>query len=70
MVRMVKEILGEDKALLWWKTSNPMLGGISPMWMSSSSVSERGLRNFVFDAYEDHVARASVSASADMTDKS
>lgn len=55
MVGMVKEILGPEKALLWWKTPNPMFGGISPMWLCAGP-GERKVRAFILDAYEDHKA--------------
>lgn len=51
MARMVKEMLGEAKAVLWWKTPNPQFGNIAPMWLFVGS-QERRVRNFIFDAYE------------------
>lgn len=62
MVRMVKEILGSEKALLWWTTPNPMFGGISPMFLCAGP-SEGKVRNFILDAYENHLAAEKAKAA-------
>lgn len=51
MAEMVREILGPEKAVLWWTTPNPMLGNIAPAWLSSSGTEDK-LYRFIKDAYE------------------
>lgn len=55
MERMVEEVLGPEKALLWWKTPNPMFGGIAPMWLCGNG-GESKVRSFILNAYEDYKA--------------
>ena len=47
----VKALLGGDsqKARLWFRTDNPMLGGVSPDWMLKMGRAMR-LRKFIDEA--------------------
>lgn len=58
--RMVREILGEDKAALWWTAPNPNFGGITGMQMLELSRRTRDrLYGFIQDAYEsEQIAQA------------
>lgn len=50
MAAMVLEILGPEKANLWWQTPNPMLGGVKPYYMVLMN-REESLFSFIDDAY-------------------
>lgn len=52
MPKWVREILGPDKAVKWWKLNNPLLGGATPWQMTLSAWGEKKLYNFIRDAHE------------------
>lgn len=56
MAEVVKGILGAEKAMLWWKTANPMLGNIEPWKFCLTDQGETKLFNFIMDAAENNGA--------------
>jgi hypothetical protein len=47
---LVREIIGPEKALLWWVTPNPMLGNIEPQMLAAWRPEQ--LATFIRDAHE------------------
>lgn len=56
MSTWVREILGPEKAELWWKAKNPMLGNATPWMMCLEARREVKLYHFIEDAYENNRA--------------
>ena len=50
MTAWVREMLGPEKALVWWRTINPMLGSLSPAEMVMMG-REQKLYDFIYDSY-------------------
>lgn len=54
MLERVAQLLGYDKAVTWWQTSNPLLGGVRPWVMALSGATRaRKLYRFIEDAFGD-----------------
>jgi hypothetical protein len=48
MVPLVEEILGKEKAAIWWGVSNPMFGGVTPTFMVASGRGDK-VWKFIID---------------------
>jgi len=55
LVPLVEEVLGKEKARLWWTTRNPMFGDITPAIMVAAGRYEK-VRKFIEDAVEENRA--------------
>lgn len=64
MVQWVTEILGPEKAKIWWTVPNPLLANVSPQEFLNV-YQERKLYNFIQDAKENNDAAHRFRDAAD-----
>lgn len=51
MAKWVRELLGPAKAVSWWETPNPLLGGVKPYVMTLMN-REESLYEFIKESHE------------------
>lgn len=61
MAHWVREILGTEKAPIWWQTENPLLGGVKPWHMTLNERTEAKLYRFIENAFENNRAADQLS---------